>query len=450
MLSEMQRFLAGLRRAINQPFQELNRWQRAARFAYDLGRYGARQLKQDRAPQMAAALAFRTLFGLAPILVVTTILIKTIKGPEVIIATVRSMLVAAGLDKLQVGAVPGAGEDATVAPMTLAQWLENLTGQLVNADMSTAGLVGLVVIIYAAIGLMVTIENSFNIIYRAPDGRSWTRRVPLYWFVLTISPVMIGVASYVNGRFTGWFDTVETWHGLLLAARFVWSYGITCLLISAVYLLVPNTTVAVRPALAGGLIATLLLGAGKNTFGAYLGNAFSINQLYGSLGLVPLFMFWVYLMWLAVLFGLEVSAILQMLQGRSIDEMDPPRMRTGLVSPTSVLTVMEAIAEHFVAGRTATVREVAEDLSLPEATISRIIERLVQEGWLHRVEHPAASVSLARPPELMDATQFLAIGFRMLDENGPGRTSALDRQLREAQQAAANGVNLAMLVPASG
>ena len=61
----IRQFIGSLRRAINEPFRELNRWQRAARFTYDLGRYGARQLKEDRAPQMASALAFRTLFGLS-------------------------------------------------------------------------------------------------------------------------------------------------------------------------------------------------------------------------------------------------------------------------------------------------------------------------------------------------------------------------------------------------
>ena len=142
--------IGGLKRAITEPFQELNRWQLAARYAYDLGRYGARQLKHDRAPQMASALAFRTLFGLAPILVVTTILIKTINGPEAIIGTLHEILVAAGLDQLQVGMATEAGAAADTSSVTLAEWLENLTAQLINTDMSAAGLVGLAVIIYAS------------------------------------------------------------------------------------------------------------------------------------------------------------------------------------------------------------------------------------------------------------------------------------------------------------
>ena len=63
-----------LLRIITQPRSELTRWQRAARFTYDLGRTGAQQLRRDRASQMAAALAYRTLFSLLPILAVGTAL----------------------------------------------------------------------------------------------------------------------------------------------------------------------------------------------------------------------------------------------------------------------------------------------------------------------------------------------------------------------------------------
>jgi uncharacterized BrkB/YihY/UPF0761 family membrane protein len=67
-----------LKRVVTQPREELDRWQRAVRFTYDLGRFGAKQLRHDRAQQMAAALTFRTLFGLLPVLVVGTVLVKAL------------------------------------------------------------------------------------------------------------------------------------------------------------------------------------------------------------------------------------------------------------------------------------------------------------------------------------------------------------------------------------
>jgi membrane protein len=309
--------------------------------------------------------------------------------------------------------------------------------------------VGLAIIVYAAIGLMVTIENSFNIIYRAPGGRRWTRRVPLYWFLLTVSPVLVGVASYLNNQFTGWIASVDTWQWLLFTVRSLWSFALAWLFMFAVYALVPNSTVAARPALAGALVAAVLLGIGKHTLGAYLGNAFSINQLYGSLGLVPLFMFWVYVMWLAVLFGLQVSATLQMLHGRSLDEMNHPHAGVGMVDPASVLTVMQAIGEHFVAGQPVTPRQLADVTAIPELTIARMIERLIEKEWLHRVERPETAVSLAKPPEQMEAKELLEIGFGMLDEVGQRRCSILVKQLRDAQQTVLDGMTLAALLSAA-
>ncbi len=438
--------ISWLRRAVTQPFQELSRWQRAARFAYDLGHYGARQLRADRAPQMAAALAFRTLFGLAPVVVVGTVLAKLIKGSDAILLSLHELFVAAGLDKIRVIPPSEVVAESGRADINLAEWLENLTSQLTNMNLSAIGWAGLAVIIYAAIGLMVTIENSFNIICRSPEGRHWTRRVPLYWFILTVGPVLVSLANYVNNQFTGWIEAVQTWHWLLLTAQTLWTFGVAWLFIVAVYALVPNSSVAMRPALAGALVATLLLGVGKHILGAYLGNAFSINQLYGSLGLVPLFMFWVYLMWLVILFGLQVSATLQRLRGRSLDEIDPPQKWTIVVDPTSVLTVMEIIAEQFVAGSPVTSRKVAELSALSEPSVVRIVERLVAEGWLHRVELPETAVTLAKPLEQMNAKEFLEIGYRMADEGRQGRCSALVNQLRDAQQKVAEKVTLDTLI----
>ena len=78
----------------------------------------------------------------------------------------------------------------------------------------------------------------------------------------------------------------------------------------------------------GAFMAAVLLAIGRHVLGAYLENAVSISQLYGSLGLIPLFMFWVYLMWLVILFGLEVSATLQMLHGRTLDKIEQRRAQT--------------------------------------------------------------------------------------------------------------------------
>jgi membrane protein len=56
---------------------------------------------------------------------------------------------------------------------------------------------------------------------------------------------------------------------------------------------------------------------GKATLGLYFSHALSLQHMYGSLGLVPVFMFWLYVMWLIILLGLQISAIIHQVSEKS-------------------------------------------------------------------------------------------------------------------------------------
>lgn len=422
-------------RVITEPRSELTRLQRATRFVADLFRHGTRQLKQHRATQMAAALSFRTLFGLIPVLVVGTVLVRAFRGTDQFFAALERMLIAVGLDQITVtsGEVESTG----------ATWLLNLASQAQVVNLAAIGWAGVAVLAYSAIGLMGTIENSFNTIYRAPAGRSWTRRVPMYWTVLTLGPLAMGLTFIVNNKFHAWIETVDTWQWLLAAAPVVWGFAVLWLLTVLVYKVVPNTTVSLKSALAGAFVTAVLVELGRRSLGAYLQNAVSLRQLSGSLGFVPLFMFWVYLMWLVVLFGLEVAATLQMLGGRHLDELESEVEPTGMVDPASVVLVMEVVVDRFHQGKPTSARGVAELTEIAEPTVSRMFDQLVERGLLHRLEHDENLVGLARPPEKILASELVGVGLELVQSSPGARRSDRVRQLHTAQASMASEMTLA-------
>ena len=193
-----------------------------------------------------------------------------------------------------------------------------------------------------------------------------------------------------------------------------------------------------------------MLEFGKGSLVVYFENALSFRQLYGSLGLVPVFMFWVYLMWLVILFGLEVSATLQMLGGRRLEDIERKRENTGLFDPASVLLVMEVIAENFERSHPTTARELADATSVPETTLVRMLDGLVQAGVLHRLDREDGAVTLSRPPEQISADQLIEYAFRMVDEGAGGRRSAMLQRLREVQRNLLSRATLATLATPSG
>ncbi|TWU12575.1 ribonuclease BN/unknown domain fusion protein [Symmachiella macrocystis] len=485
--------LLWLKRVVTQPRSELDRWQRAALFTYDLSRFGARQLRHDRAPQMAAALAYRVLFGMLPVLIVATILVRAIIGIPDFQAQVESLLDEIGLADIHVVDRTAGANGEPGDSINLKEWIVALIEKAAEINLAAVGWVGLALIIYSAISLMVTIENSFNTIYRAPEGRSWVRRVPLYWFILTISPAALGLAVYLDGQIDTLLDskaakavaesaleeeqaarlldtdTTDTataatqsdgktktesplgsrWQWLIDIGGFLWVVTIEWLFMFGVYTLVPNTEVAGKPAAIGALVTVLMLEVGKRTMGAYLANAFTISHLYGSLGLVPLFMFWVYLMWLGVLFGLQVSAALQMLHGRRLDEIERKRETIGLIDPAAVLTVMEIVTGRFNQGQQTSVHKIADEASLPASVVSQIFDRLVEAGLLHYLDHDKQTVTLAQPPEQISAEQLMNVGFEMADSTGDGRRCSMLERLRDTQRKLAAQATLASLVPAT-
>ena len=208
-----------------------------------------------------------------------------------------------------------------------------------------------------------------------------------------------------------------------------------------VYVWVPNASVQFKPALIGALVAAILLEVGKRSLGAYMQNAFSVSGLYGSLGLIPVFMFWMYLMWIFVLFGLEVSAILQALRGRALETMREEELG-GLVDPAAIIPVMASISRGFESGRALGGSDVAMETGIRPEVVELMLERLELRGFLHQVDSSGGFV-LARPPEQIEAGALMDVAFELVDDAAIACTQApmLDG-LRDAQRRLAGARSL--------
>ena len=404
--------LAWLRQAVTEPQRNLDDVQQQVRRAFEIGRYSLRHLTQDRAPQMAASLAFRTLFGILPVLVVATIVARSLLGEQFQSIT-KEIIAGTGMNEIQI-IPPTIESGASVEPVGLGAWLDGIVATASQIDVSALGWVGMAVVIFSAIWVMVTIENSFNQICRARTGRSWTRRLLVYWCVLTFGPVMLGVMPWLWGQLSLIVSNLPSWSWLATTINVLSSLLTFWFFMFVVYLWVPNARVHVRPALIGALVAAVLLEIGKRSLGAYMQNAFSMSSLYGSLGLIPVFMFWMYLMWMFVLFGLEVAAILQALRGRALESMREEDLG-GLIDPGSILEIMSAISHAFQDGRSMTADDVITETGLRPEVVDLMLERLEQQGFIHQVERNESFV-LARPPEQIEASDLMDVAFSLVDD----------------------------------
>ena len=391
-------------------------------------RFAFAQVQQSQAPAMAANLAFRTLFGLLPVLVVATIVTRAVLG-DGFNELVHRVVDGLGLHSVRITPANGAAGEG----IPLGAWLESLAGEAANIDLSAIGAVGALAVVFSAVWTMVAIESSFNTIYRAPQGRSFVRRVLIYWFVITAGPVCFAALPLAFRELAGFVGENST-VALFLANLFskIGAFASLWLLLSAAYATVPNARVDLRAAILGAFVATALVEIGKTFLTASLSTSFAASRLYGSLGLVPLFMLWVYLMWLVVLFGLQISAILQGLTrgGRTLAAgVSAP----DLFEPAQAIGCYRALCSRFKTGRGISSDTLVRNCGVTPAVARELLVLFERRGLAHRIEGSGNRYAPSRPPTDVTHAEVLRIGFALSDGGTEASVKDEIAELRDAQ-----------------
>ncbi len=183
-------------------------------------------------------------------------------------------------------------------------------------------------------------------------------------------------------------------------------------LLFLVYALMPNTQVSIQAAAIGALVSAFLWEVAKFAFQIYVAKAVPYSALYGSLGLIPLFLFWMYVTWILVLFGLTLTKTLQTLHGR-----DPKRLRVATehlpnADPNWMIPIMIEVARAFATGHAVDQQELVERLQIPGTMVHPMLERLEKAGVVYRVVTSAGrdeQVSLAKPAEAIRLADILQV-----------------------------------------
>jgi len=255
-----------------------------------------RHFGEDRLFDEAASLSYTSLLSMVPLLAVVfgvaSIFPVFQQWSEQLQSFVFSNFVPASGDQIQI---------------YLAGFLESV-GRLT--------LTGTTVLIITALLLMIRIERTFNLIWRVPAARSIANRVVMYWAVLTLGPLALGAAIALSAQPV--FEQVALGAATGSNWRALGVFSLSWLAFTLMFLLVPNRRVRVSHAVVGALLSALLFGLAKTAFVTFVANA-SFNVIYGALATIPIFLFWLYLVWIVILLGASLSASLTTFNDRRVD-----------------------------------------------------------------------------------------------------------------------------------
>ena len=316
------------------------------------------------------------------------------------------------------------------------------------------GLTGSVLLIFVAISMLSRIEATFNDIWGVVRGRSWFMRVVLYWGVLTLAPVLLigalGLASGPHLESTKRLFTIMPFVGDLLFE--VLPVVLLCLAFALFYMLMPNAKVRFVPALVGGLVGGLLFHL-NNVFSVlYVSRVVSNSKIYGSLGLVPVFMIGLYFFWLILLLGGQVSYAFQnrssYLEEKQLENINQ-RGREFVA-----LRLMTCIGRRFGRGEPPpTVAEICEELGVPSRLVRQIMGVLSSARLVVETAGTELAWLPARPLENITCHDILLAlrashGQELATRDGPSRTEVYGEfhRIEEAERQAASAVTMLALV----
>ena len=280
---------------------------------FRIARQTVRDFIEDDCPTMAAALAYYTVFSLAPLLLIVISLAGLIFGPQQVQAAITQ----------QVQSAIGQEGAKQVATMISGAGRQSSTGWL-------GAIFGFAALILGATTAFVQLQAALNRAWEVkPDpaasgAKSFLgKRLLSFGMVLTLAflllvSLILSAAVSMAGHWLQQFlpSWISSW--MLEGANSLLSLAVIAVLFAAIFRYLPDARVEWRDVRAGAILTAVLFVIGKFALGYYLGKS-SAASGYGAAGSLVLILLWTYYSSMILLLGAEFTQSWAQAKGRSIE-----------------------------------------------------------------------------------------------------------------------------------
>ncbi|MGH1371309.1 MAG: YihY family inner membrane protein [Cellvibrionaceae bacterium] len=234
--------------------------------------------------QQAAALTYMTLFAIVPTMTVIFTMFSLFPAFEGMSDRFQAMMFQY--------VMPESG-------LEIEQYLTEFTAQARSLTM-----VGVLMLVATAYFMIKNIERTFNGIWGVIEARKGLPNFLLYWAVLSLGPLLLGVGLAISTYLLSLRFFVDEYDALGIIPTIL-SYSpwlFTTMAFTLLFAAVPNCKVPFKDALAGGVLTAICFELFKDLFGWIVAHT-TFTAVYGAFAMVPLFLLWIYALWMIVLAG---------------------------------------------------------------------------------------------------------------------------------------------------
>ena len=331
---------------------------------------------------------------------------------------------------------------------------ERLMNFAENVRAGLVGVVGLALLLWTLVGTVKKMEDSFNFVWRVERARSLARRIGEYVALLIIGPLVIAavlaftklaldsVASHTRQELAPAAELLR----LMFAVA---PYAIVTVLFTAMYLILPNTRVRLKPALIGGLAAGIVWAFTGKLFTALVIYTSRLTLVYAGFAIVVALLVWTYLGWLILLAGAQLAFYIQYPNYLRIGH-SPLRLSHSEQERLALDVMLRVGQSHHRGAKPWTMEAISHGLTLPGVAVTRVVEALEEAGLLRVTDgdelYPARELAGITLEQIIDAVRSRGthrVPHAAVSAQG---VQALQAQIESAWRGACGGRTLADLV----
>jgi membrane protein len=334
---------------------------------------------KDNCLQAAASLAYTTLLSLVPLAAISLGVLSRFKFSE---ETIENFLMQYLL--------PTASFQEVI--------IENI--QKFARNTAALSILGGLFLAITAVVLLNTVEGSFNFIWRVTERRNLLSKFTAFWSVITFSPILIGASLVLTSRFyrVGLVGSLLEHQFIRSTVDYILPFLLIFVIVFLAYRVLPNTKVKASPAIIGAIVATVLFSCARWGFGLYVTKYAHFNRIYGILGTLPAFLMWIYISWVIVLFGAEVTFTFQYHRLEQEEKAVLPGDPT--YNPYYAVRAVLALRDHFHQGKgPLSVVELANRLNVTYEVMDEILLKLREAKFVAGVDEAREQFLPARDLE---------------------------------------------------
>ena len=352
-------------------------------------------LRRNKLPVQSAALTFYSLIGIGPLIALGIMISSFVMDQSPADLTGQgqpaenraveaiSGAIAYAAPQLAIDTDASDGIDSADLAPEMTEMINNF---IAAAQSGTVGVVGSLMLFVIGIQVLSSIEGSFNSLWGVDHGRKIGERIVVYWTFISLGAVM-GAASLTLVTIPKIAQLMEhlPFGGEFLAVALFFSPIIAFLMITTLlavfFRFIPNTQVHWKSAFTGATLVVAMLHIYNMLSFLYVQRVVDTRSLYGSVGIIVVLMIGLYVFWLLILFGGQITYAVQ--NADTLTNENAWQKTSEQTQEIVSLAILLIVAKAFQAGKSPSHSiDLHRKLRVPSHILNASINRLCDLGYL--------------------------------------------------------------------